>query len=79
MSGLELYILFAFSVGFWACYELLATALNGLKSPDFLKDNKFYGYLVMFGTSVIFAPLFVVLILIPSLNRAVVRGLQGKQ
>lgn len=74
MSGVLIYFLFAVSVGLWACYELMWSALKKIaesRPDDVLVKNKFLAYTVMFCISTITAPLTVFSILIPSLNAQV--------
>jgi hypothetical protein len=70
MGFLEGYALFALSVGFLACYEIMRTAIGVLDSMcrknDVILDNKFLAHVVMFCVATITAPVMLVLILLPA-------------
>ncbi len=75
MGVLELYLLFMFSVGFWACYEVMRPAIMIMSQhdpSDVIVENKLIAYTVMFCFGVITAPLMVVIIMVPGfINRLI--------
>lgn len=74
MSGVLIYFLFAVSVGLWACYELMWSAIKKIaksRPDDVLVKNKFLAYTVMFCIATLTAPITVLSILVPSLNSRV--------
>ena len=81
MTALTLYFLFAVSVGLWACYELMAPALELVvdRETDVLYQNKTLAYLSIFGMSCLVAPLVVVIIMVPGLNQTTVWALANKR
>lgn len=79
MTGLGIYLVFALSVGLWSCYELLRPAISGLGVEDPLRVNKVSAYIAMLFIGSVFAPLFVVIILVPNLEKAAIEGMQGKR
>lgn len=76
MGLAEGYILFMVSVGLWACYELMLPTLRQLKElkryDDVLVRNPITAYCTIFCIAAVFAPIFVLLILVPNLNNAMV-------
>lgn len=75
MSIFLVYILFAVSVGLWACYELMWPVLKALsveRPDDVLVQNQLLAYVVMFSISTLTAPITVLSILVPSLQHQVI-------
>lgn len=77
MTGVEIYLLFATSVAFLSCYEIMRVALFQLRNfpDDVLNKNKAISYTTMFVIAWITAPIMILFILITPLNRAMLSGL----
>lgn len=79
MGFAEGYILFMVSVGLWACYELMVPTLRELNAlgrhDDVLLRNRFVSYSTIFCIAAVFAPLMVLIILVPRLNEAAVMSM----
>lgn len=79
MGFAEGYILFMISVGLWACYELMLPTLRELNSlgrqDDVLLRNRFISYSTMFCIAAVLAPLLLLIILVPRLNKAAVMAM----
>ena len=74
MSFLALYGIFAVSVGFLACYELMRPAISQIakdRPNDVLVQNKALAHLVMFCIATLTAPLTVLSIFVPKLQAEV--------
>lgn len=70
MGAIELYAIFAFSVGIWACIDFLPevrrTLFEANQLDDVMYDSPFIAFFTLMIMSAITAPLVVPSILIPS-------------
>lgn len=82
MGIAEAYLLFMLSVGLWACYELMRPTLRYLasidKQDDVLYRNQITAYVTQFCIAAVFAPIFVVIVLVPRLSNATVLAMANR-
>lgn len=82
MNWFELYIIFALSVGIWACIDLIpevrSTLFESNKIDDVLYERPFLFFFVLLVIASLIAPLVIPGILFPTQRSKIIKSLVDK-